>query len=92
MSQSQDGAPEVAITYLNMASAAEAQFGLLDADERIQEYLDKAEQLLEAHQNRDGNYAFVCEKCATVFDYYGRFFFANELKERSRRIYGNERA
>ena len=81
------GAPEVAITYLNMATAAEAEMGLIDADEKIQKYLDIAEELLENYPTRDGYYAFVCEKCASVFGYYGRFFFENELKERSRRIY-----
>lgn len=80
--------PEQAITYLNMASAAETQFGLEDAEGKITEYLNKAMELLDMseHQN-DGNYAFVCEKCASVFGYYGYFFYENELKERSRRIY-----
>lgn len=82
-----DGAPEVAITYLNMASAAEAESGLVDADEKIQGYLDIAKELLENYPTRDGYYAFVCEKCASVFGYYGRFFYENELTERARRIY-----
>ena len=71
-----------------MASAAESEMGLLDADETIQIYLDKAEALLESHTERDGYYAFVCEKCASVFGYYGRFLYENELNERARRIYG----
>ncbi len=78
---------ELAITYLNMASAAEAEKGLLDADAIITEYLKKAENLLEQYENRDGYYAFVCEKCASVFGYYGNFFYENQLKERARRIY-----
>ena len=82
-----DGELEVAITYLNMASAAEAECGIVDADERIQGYLDDAVAILEAHAKRDGYYAFVCEKCASVFGYYGRFFYEKELKERARRIY-----
>ena len=49
--------------------------------------MNRAERLLEEYRTRDGYYAFVCEKCATVFDYYGRFFYANELKARARRIY-----
>ena len=81
------GAPEIAITYLNMASAAEAETGLEDAAEKIEELLKRAERLLEEYAKRDGYYAFVCEKCATVFDYYGHFFYANALKERARRIY-----
>lgn len=81
------GALERAITYLNMASAAEAELGLIEADERIAELLKKSEALIEGHENRDGYYAFVCEKCASVFEYYGLFFYGKELKERARRIY-----
>ncbi len=87
MKNAPNGALEVAITYLNMASAAELELGLLMADEKIQKLLDAAEKLLEAHEVQDGYYAFVCEKCASVFGYYGRFVFDAELRERSRRIY-----
>ena len=90
MAKNKGGDLEVAITYLNMASAAEAELGLLDADERIQEYMDRAEALLDLHAERDGYYAFVCEKCASVFEYYGRFTYSKELNERSRRIYLRE--
>ena len=65
----------MAITYLNMASACEAELGLLDADEKIQSYMDMAESLLEGYTDRGGYYAFVCEKCASVFGYYGRFVY-----------------
>ncbi|MBO5939097.1 MAG: tetratricopeptide repeat protein [Clostridia bacterium] len=81
------GEAEAAITHLNLATAAEKEFGLLDADERISDHLDRAEELLECVRLRDGNYAFACEKCATVFHYYGRFSYGNELAERARRIY-----
>ena len=87
MEKTESGSLEVAITYLNMASAGEAELGIEKADGRITEYLDKAEKLIEGHETRDGYYAFVCEKCASVFGYYGRFFYENELKERARRIY-----
>ena len=88
MEQTPNGAPEAAITYLNLASAAEVELGALDAVEVIEEYLETATDLLDSVAERDGNYAFVCEKCASVFDYYGHFSYANELKERARRIYG----
>ena len=87
MKKTDNGALEVAITYLNMASAAELEQGLLEADEKIQGLLDEAEALLDSHEPKDGYYAFVCEKCASVFGYYGRFVFESELRERSRRIY-----
>ena len=77
----------MAITYLNIASAKEAELGLEDANERIAELCRLAEDILEAHSPKDGYYAFVCEKCASVFDYYGYFFYAKELKERAGRIY-----
>lgn len=81
------GAPEAAITLLNMADAVRAEYGAVDGDEIIGAYLDRAEELLERHEPRDGNYAFVCEKCASVFGYYGRFVYAKELTERARSIY-----
>ena len=85
------GEAEAAITLLNLASAAERELGLLDADEQISAYLDRAEELLESVEVRDGAYAFALEKCATVFGYYGRFFYENELKERAREIYETNR-
>ncbi len=87
MQNADNGDLEVAITYLNMATAREAALGLLDAEGDINEYLTKAQTILEAHTPQDGYYAFVCEKCASVFGYYGWFFFENELKNRARRIY-----
>ena len=83
-----DGKPEAAVTYLNMANAAEARLGLEEAEELITDYLDRAELCLDSPDNeRNGNYAFVCEKCAPVFSYYGRFFYAAELKKRMSEIY-----
>ena len=78
---------EVAITYLNMASAADAERGYLESEDTISALLDRAKEILEAHAERDGYYAFVCEKCASVFGYYGYFVYESELKERARRIY-----
>lgn len=78
---------EIAITYLNMANAEEAEHGLLKAHEIISELLKKAKELLEAYEPKDGYYAFVCEKCASVFGYYGDFLYDEELRERARRIY-----
>lgn len=88
MSQSSESDLEVAITYLNMATASEQRYGLLDAESTINEYLTYAQEILESHAPKDGYYAFVCEKCASVFGYYGWFFFENELVSRARRIYG----
>ena len=45
------------------------------------------ELLLDESNAQDGNYAFVCEKCAPTFEYYGWFMTAEELKRRSDGIY-----
>ncbi len=80
--------PEKAITYLNMANAVENKLGLENACEEIDEFLDKATELLDKNISlTDGNYAFVCEKCASTFGYYGRFFYEAQLKERANKIY-----
>ena len=91
ISRTPGGEPEQAITELNLASLAERQYGLEDAEREIEEHLDRAEKLLKtpglAH---NGNYAFVAEKCAPVFGYYGRFGVEAELKAESDRIYGGK--
>ncbi len=88
MANTPNGKPEQAITLLNMASAAEVQLGLENAQEKISECIEKAMLLLDdAKSDTDGNYAFVCEKCASVFGYYGYFYYENELKNRARKIY-----
>ena len=82
------GEPESAITYLNMANAAEAEHGLENAESIITEYLEKAIELLDLSiSETDGNYAFVCQKCSSVFGYYGYFFYQKELERRSKKIY-----
>lgn len=87
MKSTEDGMLEVAITYLNIANLKEAELGLEDAQEIIDTYLHKAEKILNEYENRNGYYAFVCEKCASVFGYYGYFAYENELKERAVAIY-----
>ncbi|MBQ6331519.1 MAG: tetratricopeptide repeat protein [Clostridia bacterium] len=88
MANAEHGALEQAITYLNMANAAEDEKGLLDACETIDAYLETAQRLLDAPGiPHEGYYAFVCEKCAPTFEYYGWFQAANELNERARAWY-----
>ena len=88
MAQAEHGALEQAITYLNMADAAEAEKGLLDASETIDTCLETAQALLDTPTlARDGYYAFVCEKCVPTFEYYGWFAAANDLNERAKAIY-----
>ena len=88
MAHAEHGAPEQAITYLNMADAKEAELGAEDAAEAIDTLLERAQTLLDGPDLvRDGYYAFVCEKCAPTFSYYGWFAAANDLNERARGIY-----
>lgn len=87
MENTKDGDLEVAITFLNIASAKEEELGLEQSEEIIKEYIEKAILLLDSHINRDGYYAFVCEKCASVFGYYGYFIYENELIKRANAIY-----
>ena len=80
--------PEIAVTYLNLANLEEAEKGLENGAEAIETALAAAENYLNTPgQAQNGNYAFVCEKCAPTFDYYGHFAFAAELTERANRIY-----
>lgn len=83
-----NGALELAITELNLANLAEAEQGLLEAEGEIEARLDKARALLDRPElPRNGYYAFVCEKCAPTFSYYGRFADAAELQEIARKLY-----
>ena len=92
ISETEGGEPEQAITELNLASLAEAQYGLEKAEAEIEEHLARAEALLKKEGVRkDGNYAFVAEKCAPVFGYYGWFGVEAELKEAAARIYGEKK-
>ena len=82
------GVLEQAITCLNMANAVEARDGMESGEQRIYELVDRAWELLDdPAAPRDGYYAFVCEKCAPTFSYYGYFAAAEELNERAKRLY-----
>ena len=80
-----NGALEQAITELNLANLDEAEYGLLEAETEIEARLDRARALLDRPElPRNGYYAFVCEKCAPTFGYYGRFADAQELNDAAR--------
>lgn len=83
-----NGELEQAITYLNMADAYSASMGPESAENKINELLDKAYELLKTESvPKDGYYAFVCEKCAPTFSFYGYFAAANELNRKAKEIY-----
>lgn len=82
------GALEQAVTCLNRADAIAAAEGMEAGEGRINELLERAYALLHyADAPRNGYYAFVCEKCAPGFAYYGWFAAAAELKETAEEIY-----
>ena len=88
MEKVKGGELELAITYLNMADAYEASLGAEAAESKINELLDKAYDLLiSTAAPKDGYYAFVCEKCAPSFSYYGYFAAADELNRKAKEIY-----
>lgn len=88
MERQENGALEVAITHLNIADLIAAEKGLEAGDKDIEMHLLEAENLLNTEElPRNGYYAFVCEKCAPVFGYYGHFLTAQELNKRARDIY-----
>ena len=79
---------EMAVTYCNMADLVAKHLGLEKGEAVIAEYLETAYALLNASDlPQDGRHAFICEKCAPTFSYYGFFGYAAELQDRSRKIY-----
>lgn len=88
MAHAPNGVLEQAITCLNKANGVEARYGMEAGEKQIEALLDEAAELLDTpYVPRDGYYAFVCEKCAPTFEYYGYFLVAEDLKTRSKKIY-----
>ena len=82
------GVLEQAITCLNRADAVAAEQGPEAGEAQITALLDRAWALLhDPAAPRGGYYAFVCEKCAPSFAYYGRFADADDLKRESEENY-----
>ncbi len=78
------GEAEAAITYINLAHMYEA----CAREEKINACMQKAYALLQSeHLPRDGYYAFVLEKCAPSFGYFGDTVAYEEMKRESERIY-----
>lgn len=88
MAQNKNGELEIAITYLNLCDLYEAKLGSEQSEKIIDGYIEKAYELLNRdYLPRNGYYAFVCEKCAPTFGYFGRFLYQKELGDRAREIY-----
>jgi len=92
MKKVENGNLESAITYLNIADVYDkmrsdencsSNRSLEDWENLFGELLDKAENCLEDETlPRNGYYAFVAEKCAPSFGYYGRFLYKATLEKR----------
>ena len=82
MAQIENREPERAITYCNLADLVYSEKGE-DGSAEIGDYMKKAEEMLNSCKLKDGNYAYVCEKCAPVFDFYGYTAFGEELRNRA---------
>ena len=83
------GEAEMAITCLNRADMAAERYGMEQSERQIGILLDRAEQLLlSPNIPRDGYYAYVCDRCAASFSYYGYFAAAQELSKRAETIRG----
>lgn len=88
MEKKDGGRLECAMTYLNLADLFADKNGIEASGKEIEDCLVKAETLLLDGKNaQDSYFAFVCEKCAPSFDYYGYFATAKKLKKLSEEIY-----
>ncbi len=88
MGEVPNGALEQAITWLNIADLSYLEKGPEDSAEEVEQCLSKAARLLDDPAvPKDGYYAFVCEKCAPAFAWYGYETKADELNERAEQIY-----
>ncbi len=88
MAAAPGGALEQAITCLNRADAVAAEHGAEGGEPEIAALLDLAWALLHAPDApKNGYCAFVYEKCAPSFSYYGRFADAEDLTKEAEAIY-----
>lgn len=64
--------------------------GRVDGGRSVLETPGELRELPADEKARIGYYAFVCEKCAPVFEYYGYFLTADRLRETAEKIYAAE--
>ena len=87
MGKNRYGQSEQAISYLNMADTYYRESGE-QAEKKVNDCVERAWELLNDESvPHNGYYAFVAEKCAPTFGFYGFFAYENELKERAEKIY-----
>ena len=87
MAEVPGGVLEMAITCLNRADTIALERGTEEGEARINALLEQAaEYLADPGTARNEYYAFVCEKCAPGFAYYGWFLEAEELEKEAKQI------
>ncbi len=84
MKKADEGEAESAITYINLAHMYES----CGKSEKISPCMKKAYDLLQSENlPHNGYYAFVLEKCAPSFGYFGDTETYEKLKKEAERIY-----
>lgn len=84
MKNQPNGETDSAITYVNMAHMYET----FEKDEKIKDCLQTAYNLLKTENlPHNGYYAFVLEKCAPSFKYFGNLAVYEELQSEAQEIY-----
>ena len=87
MAEVSGGTLEQAITCLNRADTIALELGTEEGEARINALLEQAADFLsDPALPRNEYYAFVCEKCAPGFSYYGWFLEAEELEKEAKQI------
>ncbi len=76
---------EIAVSLVNLAHLYE---DMAKPDEKINDTMEKAWEYLNKNEiQRDGNYAFICTKCAPSFEYFGFDDKAEQLERWATEIY-----
>ncbi len=76
---------EIAVSYVNLAHI---YFEIDNFSEKVNECLEFAwDCLADKSISRDGNYAFICSKCAPSYGFFGQFLREDYLKQEAERIY-----
>ena len=84
MEKAENGKPDLAITYVNLAHLYEKT----GDTKKITDCLFKAYNLLSDEENvKNGYYAYVLDKCAPSFKYFGYDKIAGDFEKESKEIY-----
>ncbi len=84
MEKAENGKPDLAITYVNLAHLYES----IKSPDKITDCLFTAFNLLSDETNvKNGYYAYVLDKCAPSFKYFGYDKIADDMLKESKEIY-----